>query len=103
MSALTHTEPDIVERYLLRLYVAGMTPKSLRAFSNLKSICEEHLADHYDIEVVDLIDNPELAAGQQIIAVPTLVCEVPPPPSRIIGDLSNTDRVLLGLQITPVA
>jgi circadian clock protein KaiB len=89
------------ERYLLRLYVAGMTPKSLRAFTNLKRICEEHLAGRYEIEVIDLLETPQLAAGHEIVAVPTLVRELPPPIKKIIGDLSNSERVLVGLQIAP--
>lgn len=89
--------------YLLRLYVAGMTPKSLTAFSNLKRICEEHLAGSYEIEVIDLLERPQLAAGQEIIAVPTLVRSLPEPIMRIIGDLSDTERVLVGLQLQPLA
>jgi circadian clock protein KaiB len=85
--------------YKLRLYVAGQTPKSLAAIANLKKVCDEHLAGHYDIEVIDLIKNPQLAAGDQILAVPTLVRRLPAPLKRIIGDLSNTDRVLVGLDI----
>jgi circadian clock protein KaiB len=89
--------------YLLRLYVAGMTPKSLTAFSNLKRICEEHLAGSYEIEVIDLLERPQLAAGEEIIAVPTLVRSLPEPIMRIIGDLSDTERVLVGLQLAPLA
>jgi circadian clock protein KaiB len=85
----------------LRLYVAGQTPKSLVALANLKRICQEHLEGEYRIEVVDLLDRPQLAAGDQIIAVPTLVRNLPPPLRRIIGDLSNEDRVLVGLDIKP--
>jgi circadian clock protein KaiB len=87
--------------YNLRLYVAGQTPKSLAAISNLKSICEEHLAGMYTIEVIDLLTKPQLAAGDQILAVPTLVRRLPPPIKRIIGNLSDTDRVLVGLDIRP--
>lgn len=83
----------------LRLYVAGQTSKSLLAFANLKKICEEHLAGHYRIEVVDLLENPQLARGDQIFAIPTLVRKLPPPLKKIIGDLSNTERVLVGLDI----
>ncbi len=86
----------------LRLYVAGQTPKSLLAFSNLKKICEEHLAGQYRIEVVDLLENPQLARGDQIFAIPTLVRKLPPPLKKFIGDLSNTERVLVGLDIRPV-
>ncbi len=85
----------------LRLYVAGQTPKSLVALANLKRICEEHLEGEYRIEVVDLLERPQLAAGDQIIAVPTLVRNLPPPLRRIIGDLSNAERVLVGLDIKP--
>ena len=85
----------------LRLYVAGQTPKSLLAFANLKRICEEHLAGRYTIEVVDLLSNPQLAEGDQILAIPTLVRRLPPPVRKIIGDLSNTERVLVGLDIRP--
>jgi len=81
----------------LRLYVAGQTPKSLAAFANLKKICEEHLKGKYHIEVVDLLKNPQLAGGDQILAIPTLVRKLPPPIKKIIGDLSNTLRVLVGL------
>ena len=87
--------------YNLRLYVAGQTPKSVAAISNLKSICEEHLAGMYTIEVIDLLVKPQLAAGDQILAVPTLVRRLPPPIKRIIGSLSDTERVLVGLDIQP--
>ena len=89
------------EFWILRLYVAGQTPKSLAAFANLKRICEEHLAGQYEIEVVDLLENPQLAAGDQILAIPTLVRQLPPPVRKIIGDLSNTERVLVGLDVRP--
>ncbi len=85
----------------LRLYVAGQTPKSLAAFANLKRICEEHLKGKYHIEVVDLLKNPQLAKGDQILALPTLVRKLPPPIKKIIGDLSNTLRVLVGLDLRP--
>src|SRR5512143_2304689 len=87
----------------LRLYVAGQTPKSLLAFANLKKICEEHMAGQYRIEVVDLLENPQLAKGDQIFAIPTLVRKLPPPLKKIIGDLSNTERVLIGLDIRPAS
>jgi circadian clock protein KaiB len=87
------------ERYLLRLYVAGQTPKSIRAFANLKRICETHLGGKYEIEVVDLFEQPGRAAGDGVLAVPTLVRQLPPPIRKIIGDLSNTERVLIGLDI----
>jgi circadian clock protein KaiB len=89
------------EVWLLRLYVAGQTPKSLAAFANLKRICEEHLAGQYEIEVIDLLENPQLARGDQILAIPTLVRKLPPPVRKIIGDLSNTERVLVGLDVRP--
>jgi circadian clock protein KaiB len=88
--------------YNLRLYVAGQTPKSLTAIANLKTICEDHLAGRYTIEVVDLLVNPQLAAGDQILAVPTLVRRLPPPIKRVIGNLSDTERVLVGLDIVPL-
>ncbi len=87
------------ETYQLKLYVAGQTPKSLAAFGNLKRICEERLKGRYSIEVVDLTKNPRLARGDQIVAVPTLVRKLPPPIKKIIGDLSNKQRVLVGLDI----
>jgi circadian clock protein KaiB len=85
----------------LRLYVAGMTPTSIRAFENLKRLCEEHLHGVYRIQVVDLLERPALARGDQIVAVPTLVRRLPTPVKKIIGDLSNTDRVLVGLDLRP--
>jgi circadian clock protein KaiB len=88
--------------WLLRLYVAGQTPKSIAAFRNLKLICEQHLAGQYRIEVIDLQENPTLAATDQILAIPTLVRRLPPPMKRIIGDLSNTERVLVGLDLRPM-
>ena len=89
------------QTFQLRLYVAGQTARSLAAFANLKRICEEHLAGRYTIEVVDLLENPQLAEGDQILAIPTLVRRLPPPLRKIIGDLSNTERVLVGLDIRP--
>ena len=85
----------------LRLYVAGQTPKSVAAFANLKRLCEEHLAGRYTIEVVDLVKHPQLAEGDQIIAVPTLVRKLPEPVRKIVGDLSSTERALVGLQLRP--
>ena len=85
--------------YSLRLYVAGQTPKSVQAFTNLKQICEDHLAGRYEIEIIDLLENPQLAHGDQIIAIPTLVRRLPEPIKKIIGDLSNTERVLVGLDL----
>ncbi|HNR50327.1 MAG TPA: circadian clock KaiB family protein [Deltaproteobacteria bacterium] len=90
------------EIWELRLYVAGQTPKSVQAFANLKKICEEYLAGKYRIEVIDLLENPQLAQGDQILAVPTLVRKLPPPLKKIIGDLSNTERVLVGLDVRRV-
>jgi len=86
----------------LRLYVAGQTPKSLAAFANLKAICEEHVPGCYAIEVIDLLKNPQLAKGDQIVAIPTLVRKLPEPIRKIIGDLSNTERVLVGLDLRPL-
>jgi len=85
--------------YMLRLYVAGQTPKCMRAFSNLKRICEQYLTNRYQIEMIDLLGNPMLARGDQILAVPTLVRRLPEPVRKIIGDLSNTQRVLAGLDL----
>jgi len=85
----------------LRLYVAGQTPKSLAAFANLKRLCEEHLRGEYRIEVVDLLRNPQFAEGDQIVAIPTLVRKLPPPIKKIIGDLSNEERTLIGLDLRP--
>ncbi len=88
--------------YELRLYVAGQTPKSVAAFNNLKRICEENLAGRYQIEVIDLLESPRLAEGDEIVAIPTLVRKLPTPVRKIIGNLSNTERVLVGLQLRPV-
>ena len=89
------------DNFDLRLYVAGQTPKAVRAFSNLRKICEEHLKGRYSIEVIDLIENPALGRGDQILALPTLVRRLPTPIKKIIGDLSNTERVLVGLDLRP--
>ena len=86
----------------LRLYVAGQTPKSMTALDNLKRLCESHLAGRYEIEVIDLLVNPTLAAGDQILAVPTLVRKFPEPIRKIIGDLSNEGKVLVGLDVQPI-
>jgi circadian clock protein KaiB len=91
----------IEEIWTLRLYVAGQTPKCLTAFGNLKKICEKHLAGRYQIEVIDLLKDPKLARGDQILAIPTLVRKLPEPVRKIIGDLSNTERVLVGLDLRP--
>jgi len=98
------TEQDVssenaTQVYNLRLYVAGQTPRSLRAFANLRDICDKHLAGRYTIEVIDLLQNPQLAQGDQILAIPTLVRKLPPPLRKIIGDLSNTEKVLVGLDL----
>jgi circadian clock protein KaiB len=85
----------------LRLYVAGQTPRSVAAFANLKRICEEHLAGQYSIEVIDLLKHPQLASGDQILAIPTLVRRLPEPVRKIIGDLSDTERTLVGLNLLP--
>lgn len=90
------------EVFDLRLYVAGQTPKAVRAFANLQKICDEHLAGRYRIEVIDLLDDPRLGRGDQILAVPTLVRRLPVPIKKIIGDLSNESRVLVGLDVQPV-
>lgn len=88
--------------WILKLYVAGQTPNSLTAFENLKKICKEHLEGRYRIEVIDLIKNPQLAKGDQIIAVPTLIRKLPTPVKKIIGNLSNTEKVLVGLDLRKV-
>jgi circadian clock protein KaiB len=93
---------EVVDFWQLRLYVAGQTPKSLAAFANLKKICEEHVAGKYRIEIIDLLKNPTLAKGDQILAIPTLVRKLPEPVRKIIGDLSNTERVLVGLDLRPI-
>jgi circadian clock protein KaiB len=90
------------QKYELRLYVAGQTPKSVLALKNITQYCREHLAGQYHIEVIDLLKNPQLAAGDQIFAIPTLVRKVPEPIRKIIGDLSNEERVLVGLNILPL-
>jgi len=90
------------ERWELRLYVAGQTPKSVMAMQNLKKYCETHLKGKYDIEVIDLLVKPQLAEGDQIFAIPTLVRKFPEPIRKIIGDLSNEEKVLVGLNIVPV-
>ncbi|MEK6775092.1 MAG: circadian clock KaiB family protein [Bdellovibrionota bacterium] len=89
------------EKYLLRLYITGNAPQSTRAIINLKRICEEHLKDRYDLEIIDIYKRPELAKDEQIIAAPTLIKSVPPPFKKLIGDLSNEEKVLLGLNIRP--
>ena len=94
--------PDGGPMYDLRLYVAGQSPRSVRAIDNLRKVCDEHLAGRYRVEVIDLLLNPSLARGDEIIAVPTLVRKLPEPIRKIIGDLSDTERVLVGLQVRPL-
>jgi circadian clock protein KaiB len=95
------TKPK-AKAWKLRLYVAGQSAKSLRAFANLKVLCDEHLKGRYQIEVIDLLEHPEMARGDQIVAIPTLVIKLPQPVRKIIGDLSDTDRVLVGLALQPL-
>ena len=107
MNARLHAQPSSrgtpkAAEWQLRLYVAGQTAKSIAALDNLKRLCEEHLAGRYTIEVIDLLVNPRLAAGDQILAVPTLVRKFPQPIRKIIGDLSNEERVLVGLDVQPL-
>jgi circadian clock protein KaiB len=90
---------DLSDKWILRLYVAGQTPKCLTAFANLKKLCEDQLKGKYRIEVIDLLENPKLSRDDQILAIPTLVRKLPVPVRKIIGDLSNTERVLVGLDI----
>jgi circadian clock protein KaiB len=98
-SGTAETKTD--ETWELRLYVAGQTPRSVAAFTNLKRLCEEHLAGKYRIEVIDLVKHPQLASGDQIVAIPTLVRKLPEPLRRIVGDLRNTERTLVGLNLRP--
>jgi circadian clock protein KaiB len=100
-SAPLKTKPVKAEssHYVLRLYVAGQTPKSVSAITNIKKICEENLKGRYMLDVIDLYQQPQLAKGEQIIAIPTLIKKLPPPLRRIIGDMSNTERVLVGLDL----
>ena len=96
---VTRIAAAAAQTYELRLYVAGQTPKSVLALANLRQICEENLQGRYEIEVIDLVENPQLAQGDQILALPTLVRRLPEPIKKIIGDLSNTERVLVGLDL----
>ncbi|MGC7870892.1 circadian clock KaiB family protein [Desulfosporosinus sp. SYSU MS00001] len=91
----------IDDKWILKLYVAGQTPKSLKAFANLRKICETYLENKYTLEIVDLIERPEIGRADQIFAIPTLVRKLPPPLVKIIGDLSNTEKVLVGLNVYP--
>jgi circadian clock protein KaiB len=99
LTSLISHEASPPEKWVLRLYIAGQTPKSLAAISNLHRICEQHLADKYQIEVIDLLEKPQLAEGDKIIAIPTLVRRLPAPIRKIIGDLSDTEKTLVGLQL----
>lgn len=101
MKKAEDNEDENEDRWLLRLYVAGQTPKSVAAISNLKKICEEHLVSSYEIEVIDLLENPHLASENQIIAIPTLLRILPSPVRKLIGDLSNSERTLIGLDLQP--
>jgi circadian clock protein KaiB len=96
------TDAPVPEHWILRLYIAGMTPTSRTALANIRRICEEHLEGRYSLEVVDLVERPMLAEGDQIFAVPTLVRQLPPPLRKIIGDLSDTEKVIVGLDIQPL-
>jgi len=89
------------QKYVLRLYVTGSTPRSTKAIANLRALCEKHLSGRYDLEVIDIFQQPVLAQGEQIIAAPTLIKELPAPIRKVVGDLSNTDRVLMGLDLKP--
>jgi circadian clock protein KaiB len=100
-SATATLPSQTTDSWKLRLYVAGMTPRAVAAFDNLKKLCDAHLTGRYEIEVIDLLETPKLAAGDQIFAVPTLVRKLPPPMKKIIGDLSNEERVLVGLDLRP--
>jgi circadian clock protein KaiB len=100
-AAKSGLESNEDRQWELRLYVAGQTPKCLAAFANLKKLCEEHMGGHYHIEIIDLLQQPQLAKGDQILAIPTLVRKLPEPVRKIIGDLSNTERVLVGLDLRP--
>jgi len=101
-SKMTNQPTTSEAKWLLRLYVAGQTPRAITAFANLKKICEDYLDGGYQIEVIDLLVNPTLAKDDQILALPTLVRKLPEPVKKIIGDLSNTERVLVGLDIRPI-
>ena len=103
MSKLPPESADHPEAWNMRLYIAGQTPKSLRALANLKQICEHYLAGKYHIEIIDLLENPQLASSDQILAIPTLIRKLPEPMRKIIGDLSNVERVLVGLDLHPRA
>jgi circadian clock protein KaiB len=101
VAAAQNPADSTTDKWELRLYIAGQTPKSLAAMRNLKKVCEEHLAGHYEIEIIDLMANPRLAKDHQIVAIPTLVRKLPNPIRKIIGDLSDTERALVGLELRP--
>src|ERR1700733_2511187 len=101
LKAIAEKNEPSPETWQLRLYVAGQTPRSIAAFANLKRLCEEHLSGQYNIEVVDLVKHPQLAADDQIVAIPTLVRKLPQPLRKIVGDLRDSERALVGLQIRP--
>lgn len=96
---MTQHADDTPEQWTLRLYIAGQTPRSMDAFANLQAMCEAHLAGRYQIEVIDLLEQPQLAQGDQILAIPTVVRRLPLPIRKIIGDLSDTERALVGLDL----
>jgi circadian clock protein KaiB len=98
-TAMNQSQRPTDEKWVLRLYIAGQTPKSLTALSNLKKLCEGHLGDQYRLEIIDLVKNPKLAQQHNIVAIPTLVRNLPEPLKKIIGDLSNTEKVLKGLDL----
>lgn len=102
MNHLDNPDQTTPEQWRLRLYVAGQTPKSVTAFANLKKLCEEYLQGQYHIEIIDLLQHPELAKQDQILAIPTLIRQLPPPIRQIIGDLSNQEKVLMGLDLKKV-
>jgi len=103
MNTRKNGSPNDSDKWELRLYTAGQTPKSLAAIKNLKRVCEEHFAGRYEIEIIDLLKNPRLAKDDQIVAIPTLVRKLPDPVRKIIGDLSDTERALVGLQLRPLS
>ena len=102
LSSIVRPKKPKNDKWQLRLYIAGNTPKSIAALTNLKKYCEQHLSNRYEIEVIDLLVNPQLAAGDQILAIPTLVRKMPVPVRKIIGDLSNEEKVLVGLDLRPI-
>jgi circadian clock protein KaiB len=97
--SISYGKKEPKERWLLRLYVAGQTGNCLKALANIKEVCEEHLQGKYEIEIIDLLEQPQLAQGDEIIAIPTLVRRLPPPLLKVIGDLSDKEKVLVGLQV----